>query len=207
MKAVAITAEGASGDILKAAYHSDKPEKFELMSRGVKRELFVDRSLESSNLYVGLSDKTGFSFSNVAWSIEAKSSRLPYSTKNARKKRLDLKISSKSNVDLDPVAPHGLIGQSYDRDDLKVIGALDEYEKAENRHVVETAAMAEGAVEGVAADYTIDRTDPFSTIFKYSRFGLTKADPRNVKSLTGKIFKKNGDNHIAGATNDEADEE
>ena len=47
-------------------------------------------------------------------------------------------------------------------------------------------AMGEGAIEGTPADYEIQRTSPFSTAFKYSRFGLVKASPRNVSVLSGK---------------------
>ena len=46
-------------------------------------------------------------------------------------------------------------------------------------------AMGEGAIEGAAADYTIDGAEPFSTEFKYSRFHATHASPRNVSALTG----------------------
>ena len=43
-----------------------------------------------------------------------------------------------------------------------------------------------GAVisEGVLADYEINRADPFSTIFKYSRFALKIANPRSISALS-----------------------
>ena len=46
------------------------------------------------------------------------------------------------------------------------------------------AALLEGAIEGVAADYAM--ADRFATDFKYSRFGKTAAKPRDVSKLTGK---------------------
>ena len=46
-------------------------------------------------------------------------------------------------------------------------------------------AMGEGAIEGVAKDYEIDATNPFSTQFKFARFHVTHASPRNVSALTG----------------------
>ena len=49
------------------------------------------------------------------------------------------------------VAPHGLIGQTYDGDGLGVIGKTDDYKTRDN--VVTTSAMGEGAIEGDASDY------------------------------------------------------
>ena len=46
-------------------------------------------------------------------------------------------------------------------------------------------AMGEGAIEGVAEEYEIDASNPFSTAFKYTRFHATRASPRNVSALTG----------------------
>ena len=47
--------------------------------------------------------------------------------------------------------------------------------------------MAEGSIEGVWQDYVMP--SPFATEFKFSRFGVTKAPPRNVTTLTGRKFK------------------
>eukprot|EP00326_Haptolina_ericina_P032632 CAMPEP_0181252516 /NCGR_PEP_ID=MMETSP1096-20121128/47512_1 /TAXON_ID=156174 ORGANISM="Chrysochromulina ericina, Strain CCMP281" /NCGR_SAMPLE_ID=MMETSP1096 /ASSEMBLY_ACC=CAM_ASM_000453 /LENGTH=281 /DNA_ID=CAMNT_0023350291 /DNA_START=295 /DNA_END=1140 /DNA_ORIENTATION=+ len=83
------------------------------------------------------------------------------------------------------VAPHGLIGQSYDGDSIAVIGQVDRYNLAE----VTTSAMGEGAIEGVAAQY--EMADTFATSFAFSRFRKTSAPPRNVSELTG--IKANSD--------------
>jgi len=203
MKAIAITSMGLGGNMIKAAYHSDKQMVVDVLLRDVmSQQILIGQELKVGATTIALSENFVFSFSNVAWTVEAKSNQLPYASKNTNKKRLDVKIVTTSNVDSDPVAPHGLIGQHYDRDGKKVIGSLDDYTHGK---VIETAVNGEGAIEGVAADYTIDRANPFSTKFKYSRFGLTHAEPRDVSLLTGKIFKKSGD-LIAGATNDEGDE-
>jgi len=205
MKAYAITAKSTHGDLVKAAYPSKKPMTVDIFPRaGVRWQLVSGQKFALSNLNFDLSRTMVFSFSNVAWSVEVKRSSIAYPGKNAGKKRLDLKIAPKMNVDLDPVAPHGLIGQNYDRDDKKVIGKLDDYTGVER--VIVTTAMAEGAIEGEAADYTIDRDNPFSTVFKYSRFGLTEAAPRDVNLLSGKVYMKDGKSSVAGATNDEVDE-
>ena len=73
------------------------------------------------------------------------------------------------------VAPHGLIGQSYDGDDIGVIGILDDY-KPDKDGVITTSAMGEGAIEGVATDY--EMASKFATAFKFSRWGKTEAKPR-----------------------------
>ena len=56
-----------------------------------------------------------------------------------------------------------------------------------------------------AADYEIDSADPFDTKFKFSRFGLAYAPPRNVSSLTGLVLPRDSSETQAGATNDNPD--
>ena len=60
------------------------------------------------------------------------------------------------------VAPHGLLGQTFDGDGVAIDGAIDDY----SAKVVVTKAMGEGAIEGVAADYELPSASPFSTKFK-----------------------------------------
>ena len=83
------------------------------------------------------------------------------------------------------VAPHGLIGQTFDGSDVGVDGAVDP--KPQLGEHVTTKAMAEGSIEGVWQDYVMP--SPFATSFKFSRYNLTKAAPRNVTALTGRRFK------------------
>eukprot|EP00967_Tisochrysis_lutea_P075710 scaffold102096_cov31-Tisochrysis_lutea.AAC.1 len=68
--------------------------------------------------------------------------------------------------------PHGIIGQSFDGDNLPINGKQDDYSGS----LVHTTAMAEGAIEGVATDYQV--AHPFETHFKYSRFDSTMASSR-----------------------------
>jgi hypothetical protein len=80
------------------------------------------------------------------------------------------------------VAAHGILGQSWDGDDVAVDGATDDYGGLNAE--MWTTAMAEGAIEGDAADYVL--ASPYSTTFKYSRFDTTApTSPRNVAMLRG----------------------
>ena len=82
------------------------------------------------------------------------------------------------------VAPHGLIGQSWDGDDVAVDGATDDYYKAAETEIW-TKAMAEGSIEGDASEYVL--STPYATRFKYSRFDVSTATPpRDVSLLKGK---------------------
>ena len=83
---------------------------------------------------------------------------------------------------------HGLVGQSFDRDDVAVDGATDEYAtSADGVAAVTTRAQAEGAIEGVAADYALDGR--FGTAFRYSRYTAAPwqlCAHRNVTALRGR---------------------
>lgn len=120
---------------------------------------------------------------NGAWRVTITSRR---DSNLNTKKRLDLVLTPQASVDHDPVAPHGIIGQTFDRDNLAVIGKRDNYES----DVVLTNAMAEGFIEGDASEYKME--DPFSTQFKYSRFDKLFAPPRNVSRLTGSKVARKG---------------
>lgn len=114
------------------------------------------------------------------WKVEAFSKHYPNAEANPGKALLNLQVQATYDADHDVVAPHGIIGQSYDGDSVAVDGALDDYGPAE----VTTSAMAEGAIEGTAADYKM--TTEYATEFKYTRFDATQAKPRDVSKLTGK---------------------
>jgi hypothetical protein len=99
---------------------------------------------------------------------------------------INVRITPGFNADKATVAPHGLVGQSYDGDEYGVIGNTDSYVTAGNETTTE--AMGEGAIEGDAADY--EMAAPFGTSFKFSRFGLTSAKPRDATLLAGKKIPK-----------------
>ena len=93
-----------------------------------------------------------------------------------------MSVDTLYDADHDVVAPHGIIGQSYDGDNEGVDGAQDDYRHAGAE--MTTMAQAEGAIEGVGADYKV--ASPFATAFKYSRFDAEKAAPRDLTLLKGK---------------------
>lgn len=92
--------------------------------------------------------------------------------------RIDVYMQPLYDVASDKVAPHGLIGQTYDRDGLPQHGRRDRYDVLDDgtptraRHgvggTVTTRAKGEGAIEGEASMYLVKR--PFDTSFAFSRF-------------------------------------
>jgi len=128
------------------------------------------------------------------WEVSAVARLYPYHSQNNNNKRMDLTFKPTS---ASAVAPHGLIGQTFDGDNIAVDGAQDDY----SGKTVVTKAMGEGAIEGVASDYAVN--SPFSTNFKFSRFGANKADPRDVSKLVG-AKRATSKLALAGAYNDEA---
>jgi hypothetical protein len=83
--------------------------------------------------------------------------------------------------------------------DVSVIGATDQYKGVE----FTTSAMGEGAIEGTAKDY--EMADKFATDFKFSRWGLKVAKPRNVSTLTGVKVKRAQKSPGTAATSAEVD--
>jgi hypothetical protein len=121
------------------------------------------------------------------WHFDVWNKPFPNWKENLGKALLNIHMEPLYDADHDPVAPHGLIGQSYDGDGQAVNGAVDDYSEDE----VTTEAMAEGAVEGKASDYKM--SDKFETQFKFTRFDATSAKPRDVSKLTGdKPIRKGG---------------
>merc|ERR1711971_1181974 len=100
-------------------------------------------------------------------------------------------IAALYDADSDVVAPHGIFGQAYDGDKLAVNGAVD----SDRASVSTTKAQAEGAIEGTWTDYKME--SKFSTTFKYTRFDVTSAKPRDVSKLTG-MKRAAGKTHSAG---------
>jgi len=97
---------------------------------------------------------------------------------------MNLKLSQRVP---ESVAPHGVIGQSYDGDGIAVDGKQDMYSDMPGAETT-TSAQAEGAVEGVYTDYIVDA--PFATDYKFSRFDRKSAAARNVEALSGSKANK-----------------
>mmetsp|Transcript_66131 Transcript_66131/g.174579 ORF Transcript_66131/g.174579 Transcript_66131/m.174579 type:complete len:150 (-) Transcript_66131:188-637(-) len=105
--------------------------------------------------------------------------------------RMDVSVQPLYNTVAHAVAPHGLLGQTYDGDGLPVHGQRDRYDRLDDglptrarTHAggtVTTRARGEGAIEGSSEMYRVSR--PFDTAFVFSRFGLQSATSRNVTAL------------------------
>jgi len=104
---------------------------------------------------------------------------------------MDVEVQPLYDTATDAVSPHGLLGQTYDNDGVPKHGKRDTYERLDDGTptrarkgvggVITTHASGEGAIEGEAEDYRVRR--PFSTQFNFTRFGKTKALPRNTTRL------------------------
>jgi len=143
------------------------------------------------------------SVSTGRWQVEAASKPFPNAAKNPGKAMLNVQLNALYDADRDLVAPHGLIGQSYDGDEFGVDGAQDDYKgKAE----VTTKAMAEGAIEGRAVDYRMG--SKFATEFRFSRFDAVKAAPRDTNKLSGlrRKYTKQAGGAAVGAAPDVEEE-
>ena len=79
---------------------------------------------------------------NAAWTVNADSKYYPLREANGDKQRLDISFVPKMSK-LGKVAPHGLIGQTFDFDGTAVDGARDDY----NDKVVTTRASTPAAFE------------------------------------------------------------
>lgn len=80
--------------------------------------------------------------------------------------RVDLKVVALA--DDTEGAAHGIVGQTFDGSGIARIGRLDHYPPLDVPGEFTTSAMAEGAIEGTAADYQL--AGKYATTFKYSRF-------------------------------------
>jgi hypothetical protein len=136
------------------------------------------------------------------WRASVWNKPFPNAAANPGKALLNIHVEPLYNADADPIAPHGLIGQSYDGDGQPVNGKTDDYAETE----VTTQAMAEGAIEGLASDYKMGGR--FETKFAFSRFDATDAKHRDVAKLTGdKPVRKGPVSLSAGAGADVEDDD
>jgi len=128
------------------------------------------------------------------WAIDA-TARLIQRSATSGKKQVDLSFAPlRDPLAPNPktgkvVAPHGLVGQSFDGDDIAVDGKKDRYrelwwrQNAFTANEITTEAQAEGAIEGSGDDYKV--ADFFGTDFKYRRFDALEAAPRSIAALSG----------------------
>jgi hypothetical protein len=133
--------------------------------------------------------------SNGQWHTKAQSTR---SQPHYAHPRINVELKPTYAVDRDIVAPHGLLGQTYDRDGLEVNGRRDSYSRLDDGRptssrtgvggFVTTKAKAEGAIEGVLEDYRLRSS--FATNFRFSRFDALAAPARNVSALRGAVGRR-----------------
>jgi hypothetical protein len=154
--------------------HSTGPFQLENLVITVREKKMGETGQWGTGHGIALTVSTG------RWHVQAWSKPYPNMAANPGKALINLQIESTYDADHDVVAPHGLIGQSYDGDGIAVDGAEDDYQPDE----VTTSAMAEGAIEGKASDYKM--SGAFATDYMFSRFDLTEAKPRDVSKLTGR---------------------
>ena len=93
-------------------------------------EMFVDMDLSSGV------------FETPEWIVEIMS-RPVYDRISGPKTRLDLRIKPKVDEAVMRVAPHGIVGQSFDQDEYAIDGRVDKYPTRGN---FTTSALAEGAI-------------------------------------------------------------
>ena len=105
--------------------------------------------------------------------------------------RMNVEVQPLYDTAADAVAPHGLLGETYDGDGRPLHGKRDSYERLDDGTqtrkrrgvggMATTRAKAEGAIEGTAEMYRVKR--PFDTNFSFSRFGATAARPRDAAKI------------------------
>jgi len=190
----------ASGRWLAVEYTAEKFDPVAIVSEVGRPDVHVrDESppLAVDEVTVSMSGKE-LRVVTSKWLFAATTSAYPFGKLEANRNKvlLDVSVTPRDGYDpeTDEVAPHGLLGQSYDGDEVAVDGKTDAERPGEST----TAAQAEGAIEGTAEDYVV--ADKFSTDFRFSRFGLHKAAPRDVSGLTGTKRWADGRGGAVGAS-------
>jgi len=138
--------------------------------------------------------------SNDCWEVICSVKGFPNPEANPGKYLLHIKVNTLHDTSQSKAFPHGIIGQSYDGDDVAVFGETDNY-KVEGSEM-STEAQGEGAIEGVISQYKMPSA--FSTDFMYSRFDAVEAPPRDVTKLTGHKVKASAAAIQAGTAGAEA---
>merc|ERR1712060_402227 len=157
----------SSGKTLNIEYTAEKLNPTAIVHEDEHRDVQVRAgtpALVVDDVIVSMVGKT-LSVRNSKWLFTATTSPYPFG-----------KLETNKNKVLLDVAMQPL----YDPDKIAVDGKLDEEKTGETT----TTAQAEGAIEGTWEEYVM--ADKFATQFKYARFGLEKAAPRDVSKLTGR---------------------
>jgi len=94
--------------------------------------------------------------------------------------RIHIHIQPRYDAARGVVAPHGVLGQTYDGDRAPLFGREDDDRRAGHSSRA-TTAQAEGFIQGVWSEYKVG--SPFATAFRYSRFSESRAPPRDAAAL------------------------
>lgn len=130
------------------------------------------------------------------WTIIATTNYV-YGWISGPKHRIDLTIFPNIPEKQMSVAPHGIIGQSYDNDDYATDGKMDVYPSS---GVFHTSAQAEGAIEG---NYTMYRLrDRYDTEFAFSRFHKTTST--KSRALVGLKVRPRDNTGLPSSASDDA---
>lgn len=167
----------------KTGVYSHGESKREKTGRGaVYHILTEDRIFKLDDVTVAMPKTKKLLVETEGWAFQAKQ-HIWYP--HHLHPRLSISMRPKYDVESPSgVAPHGLIGQSWDRDQLAITGAIDNYYSVPKGATFTTTAQAEGAIEGRYTDYLL--SNPFATSFRYSRFdAVAPMPPRNVSALSG----------------------
>jgi len=189
----------STGKLLKIEYNATSKAGGIVRETGHRDVLIKNDApaLVVDNVQISLADKKLSVVVAGKWEVSAKISSFPFGNllQNRYKKLLDIQIKALYKADNDVVAPHGIVGQGYDGDDVGISGRIDKDRSPEST----TVAQAEGAIEGTWKDYALESN--FATDFKFSRFDKIAAQPRDVSTLTGMKTTKIKEQHkIVGAS-------
>ena len=189
-----------TGQLLHVFFHANDPHKA-VITEGCTAPYCRDAA---GRRYVLTDSGTPFVWENVKVSLWHKelmvtngqwrtTATSTVGVPHPRQLRMNVEVKPTYAVDYDPVAPHGLLGQTYDGDALEVNGRRDSYAQLDDGRptksrtgvggFVSTLAKAEGAIEGVLEDYRV--ASDFATAFRFSRFDAVAAPVRNVSALGG----------------------
>jgi hypothetical protein len=191
------TVRTQDGSLLHVSIDAAKPG-FVLHMDDKVVEIGAHRTLEYNGALIE-SKEVATKVTAAGWTIGVKRSAIKAPLKEI-KWRLDVDIATEDGKEEFVVAPHGILGQTFDGDNTGVNGALDKYHSAGTEFT--TTAQAEGFIEGVADDYILSQ--PFDTKFKFSRFDtVTPTAARNVAALSGEKFAASKTPKAAGSSEED----
>jgi len=211
-----VTLRGLSSVTHHVGYHVETPGEARVYSGASARQFGEREALREGSTRVldGCRMRLAHSVLTIRhpfWRVEIQATS---GSPHLGVRRLNVNIQPVYAIDDDAVAPHGLLGQTFDRSHCRAVnGRTDDYSK-HPKGVVRTSAAAEGAIEGRAEDYLVyhpsshlgawgasglsagagalphSPRSPFSTAFNFSRFDASEAPPRDAARLAGERCRR-----------------